>query len=545
MKNIFVTLYALGFLACWAAPCLPSTTELPFIISVCAYNASAWVEKNLESLCTQEYSNFHIVYIDDGSEDDTAQKVENYRTQHNVQDKITLIRNQTRQRKMKNIYTLFHNCPDESIIIQVDADDWLAHNKVFCIINKTYQEQDVWLTYGQFQVHPSKQMGYCRQVPSEIQKNRDYRKYRFVYTHIRTFYAWLVKLIKLQDLIAENMPAPYTGRFFPVANDNAIYFPMLEMCGNRYAFIPDILYIHNHENPQYGRILEPDLYHTARADIRSRRKYEVLKNKTLNRLEAFKDARATAILLSNDNPTGLQTLIESIIAHTSGIKDIVGIYHASNDTINTHYHKVIAQHPSIKCMPVATDSALAALKSCINKSTSGHILLAQDIVYIKKPISFSACIYELERTGAYGFYLNYAQNKMPFYFPQSKKEHIASQILNNELSAWKFNCGTFALYNNIDMTLLRKHDLLTRLDTLEPKATFSLDAFLGAWHTNKAIDGHMIGLYYQDAHLDGGRTRIVTPAIEKPLLSFNLENYYKQQSWLPNDLSKELMHFLK
>lgn len=251
---------------------LTYSTELPLIISVCAYNTSPWVEKNLDSIRAQNYTNYHIVYIDDAPTDDTVQKVEEYALRHSLEHKITLIKNQSRQRKMKNIYTHFHKCPDETIIVQVDADDWLPHDQVFARINATYQNEDVWLTYGQFQVYPTDKLGYCREVPLEIKENRDYRKYRFVYTHIRTFYAWLVKAIRLEDLLAENMTEQYNGRFFPVANDNAIYFPMLEMCGTRYAFIQDILYIHNHSNPYYGRAVEPELSLLARTDIRSRAK---------------------------------------------------------------------------------------------------------------------------------------------------------------------------------------------------------------------------------------------------------------------------------
>ncbi len=51
-----------------------------------------------------------------------------------------------------------------------------------------------------------------------------------------------LKKIKLENLKYEN-------KFFPVARDLAMMFPMLELSGGRFMFIPDILYTYNIDTP--------------------------------------------------------------------------------------------------------------------------------------------------------------------------------------------------------------------------------------------------------------------------------------------------------
>lgn len=63
-------------------------------------------------------------------------------------------------------------------------------------------------------------------------------------THLKTFRAGLVKRIDPRDL---KTPATsvWGGKWCPYAIDRAVMFPLLEMAGERYTFIPNILYVYN------------------------------------------------------------------------------------------------------------------------------------------------------------------------------------------------------------------------------------------------------------------------------------------------------------
>ena len=74
---------------------------------------------------------------------------------YNLQERLTLIHNNIRCGGLANWYKAIHSCSDDEIIVQLDGDDWLAHENVLSYLNSIYSTQDVWITFGQFRIHPS------------------------------------------------------------------------------------------------------------------------------------------------------------------------------------------------------------------------------------------------------------------------------------------------------------------------------------------------------------------------------------------------------
>jgi len=222
--------------------CTDSIAEKPIIVVIPSYNNSKWYEQNMYSVLHQNYSNYHIIYIDDCSSDDTYQLIKEYVEQQGCQNKVTLLRNPDRCGAMANIYVAVHACKDDYIMVLVDGDDWLIHGNVLSCVNRAYAQNDVWMTYGQFLFYPENRMGECKQIPEEIIQQNLFREYDWCSSHLRTFYAGLFKQIKMQDLM-------YNGKFFDVTWDRAFMYPMLEMAGQHSAFIPEILYAYNCDNP--------------------------------------------------------------------------------------------------------------------------------------------------------------------------------------------------------------------------------------------------------------------------------------------------------
>lgn len=215
----------------------------PFVFIIASYNNELWCECNLESVFTQEYDNYRVIYTDDCSTDSTCRLVKTYVAKYGYEDKVTLICNSKRMGHLHNHYEAIHTCKNNEIIIILDGDDWLAHNKVLSYLNEIYANPNVWLTYGQFKELSDGSEGYCKPFPRQVIESHDYRTYRpWIFGHTRTFYAGLFKRIKKEDLL-------YNGAYFPMAVDVATMFPMAEMAGNRVLFIPELLYIHNDLNP--------------------------------------------------------------------------------------------------------------------------------------------------------------------------------------------------------------------------------------------------------------------------------------------------------
>jgi glycosyltransferase involved in cell wall biosynthesis len=210
------------------------------VVIVPSYNNQHYYKKNLDSIFSQDYDNFRVIYIDDQSQDRTAHLVRSYIEKRDLWHHVTLVENQQRRGALANLYDAIHSCQDSDIVVTVDGDDWLAHPQVLKIINCAYADPNVWITFGQFRFHPDGRKGYCRDIePHEFTRDR---RWCHVATHMRTFYAGLFKKIKKEDLMIN-------GRFFEVTWDKAMMAPMLEMANRRWKFIPDIVYVYNLINP--------------------------------------------------------------------------------------------------------------------------------------------------------------------------------------------------------------------------------------------------------------------------------------------------------
>lgn len=225
-----------------------------FVIIIPSYKNADYYKKNIDSAINQNYdkTKFRIVYIDDWSPDDTSILVEKYIKEKNALNIIKLRKNRLRRGAMGNLWSEINLCDPEEIVIMLDGDDALKDENVLKYLNEVYQDNNIWLTYGQYECDPIKYgLGFAAEYSDEVKKNRDYRN-EFLATHLRTFYAWLFQNIKVEDLVFDDVFATMTW-------DCAIMFPSLEMCGNKHKFISKILYKYNMENPLSDFKTDPTL----------------------------------------------------------------------------------------------------------------------------------------------------------------------------------------------------------------------------------------------------------------------------------------------
>lgn len=214
-----------------------------FVIIVASYNNKFWYQRNIDSILTQNYDNYKVVYIDDNSPDKTGQLVENYLKERDLNNKFQLIRNSERLGcPLANQYKAALACDPTDILVFLDGDDSFANDNVLTYLNNIYQDPNVWVTYGQFSAYPRNQVGWAAQVAQEVIQTNRFRDTDWVTTHLKTFYAGLFHKIKKEDLLFED-------KFFPMAGDLAFMFPILEMSGTHSKFISDVMYIYNMANP--------------------------------------------------------------------------------------------------------------------------------------------------------------------------------------------------------------------------------------------------------------------------------------------------------
>jgi len=235
-----------------------------------SYNNYQWYKYNLSSLFTQDYTNFRAIYVNDCSSDGTRELVQKFILDNNFGNRIHLISNPVRVGALQNLYDVIHPCGDDEIIVILDGDDWLAHEGVLKRLNAVYSDPNCWMTYGQYISWPDNSPGYSRQIPSHIIETNNFREYEWCASHLRSFYAWLFKLIKKEDLISP------CGTFYPMAWDQAMMYPMLEMAGHRARFISEILYIYNAANPISDSKMNRQLQRHLETIIRLLKRYDRL-----------------------------------------------------------------------------------------------------------------------------------------------------------------------------------------------------------------------------------------------------------------------------
>jgi glycosyltransferase involved in cell wall biosynthesis len=240
-----------------------------FVIVIPSFNNSLLYKENLDSVFSQNYENYQVIYIDDCSNDQTADLVENYIAQKNQQHRCVLIKNKKRSGALENLWRAIHSCDPHDIIITVDGDDALAHPYVLEYLNDVYQNEDIWLTYGQFSLKSNNARGWCSKMPDHIVQNNAFRTFPHLPGHLRTFYAWLFQEIKLEDLITHR-------GFYSMTWDIAMMMPMIEMAEQRHQYIDEILYIYNDTTPINDDKINKQLQSYLARVLRAKKPYKRL-----------------------------------------------------------------------------------------------------------------------------------------------------------------------------------------------------------------------------------------------------------------------------
>ena len=88
----------------------PITEQKQFVVVVCSYKNICYYEKNLNSILSQDYDNYRVIYVDDASPDGTGHAVERYLNHHSEGRRVDLRKNAVRQLAMANQYQAIHTC---------------------------------------------------------------------------------------------------------------------------------------------------------------------------------------------------------------------------------------------------------------------------------------------------------------------------------------------------------------------------------------------------------------------------------------------------
>lgn len=221
-------------------------THNRFIIITPAYNVSDWIGLNIEIIKHQSYKNYLHVIVNDKSTDTTLSEIE--KLQHSNMLILTTPDGRGGSQGDAYLYAMEYLeanelIADEDIIVEVDADDWLSSTFVLDYLQVIYQNEDVWMTYGQYQGYPSANTGghYLWEIDNMVDDANAHRRAPFPYSHLKTYKYWLFNKIDRNDL-----KDPTTNKTIASAWDHALCISMVEMAGKAHTHMcVDVLYILN------------------------------------------------------------------------------------------------------------------------------------------------------------------------------------------------------------------------------------------------------------------------------------------------------------
>ena len=235
------------------------------VILTTLYNAQHYIARCINSVKMQSIQDFLMVITDDISTDTSMDIV---KREIEIDSRFRLIENTSKMYQPGNYYQVskMSEIDDEDILVTLDGDDWFPDNKVLERVLSYYESTSCLMSFGQFiQFHGegSYSVGFTARPSSDDVRNCDW-----TCSHLRTFKAKVFRAIKEEDLKAPN------GNYWEVTGDQAIVYPMIEMCGlDRVHFTEDINYVYNVENVINDFKVNADLQRNYSNLIKAKPKY--------------------------------------------------------------------------------------------------------------------------------------------------------------------------------------------------------------------------------------------------------------------------------
>ena len=440
-----------------------------FTFIVLTHNNIDSIDQNIDSILTQKYSNFRVVYIDHQSSDGTIAQI-----QKAVKRKgrnVSLIECEYDHQVYERYYNLVSHSKDDEIIIHLYGNDWLAHEDVLVRLNQSYTNPDVWLTYGQYIDYMNLERGVHDPKPKKTLYKKRVQRAPWVVAPLKTYYAGLFKKLHIE-----------TGFFISIKDENALLIPMAELAKAHVRFIPDVLYIHNEKlkrNRKNGRMaFFAEHLETATA-------------------QALKRSLVDLVLLSENSPMQLDVCLASCEENLNGISTIQVIYQCNEKNFNRY--EILKQIHSGVQFTRSFDRGEGDLKEAIlhslwrNAESSPYILLSTDQVEVSEAISLPICIAAMQKTHAYGF-----------YFHLSREDREMSQ---EGIYSWSIRRGEGSFKNPdaLQMGLYRRLDLEQDIKQL---SFSSIHGLIRAWADE--VDRHRIGLSFEESRVSTTSVEMLT-----------------------------------
>lgn len=219
---------------------------MSFLVIMTGRDCYHIAERAIRSVADQKYSDYRVCLVDDASDDERMGALLTHFANGMGWE---LILNKERRHVLANQIAAWKKLKprDEDVLVWVDLDDRLAHERVFGVV-QPYYDRGAWLTYGSYAPDPAshpfaRTCVPARPYPEHVVRFNLFRSVDAHFNHLRTVSWRVLKHLTDEDLSDDG------GQPWRANADASVMMPCLELAGEHAMFIPDVLYKYTCDSP--------------------------------------------------------------------------------------------------------------------------------------------------------------------------------------------------------------------------------------------------------------------------------------------------------
>lgn len=356
-----------------------------FVVLIFASEQDEFCEKNLQSVFSQTYPNYRVVYLDIGEGYRNIDQARDYTSQQGLSNKVKFVKNFGDDQLFQAFYEAIHSCSDDEVVIHLEASDWLANDQVLEKLNETYIDPDVWLTYGECVEYPS-----LRKKELEPTVNwtlRDFKpmKTPWMLSHLKTYYAGLLKQLTPDTLSSKEQSF--------MKDDQLMMLSLLKMAKWHVRFIPEVLYVHQtepHTDRGMGKFVEK-MTENFKESFKQKKYFVPQKSAFL-----FTPKKSDVVIVSDNNPKQLSLCLDAFERFGYGINHLMVMYQSASSSIE-EYKQLENKYKGVEFSlvePYNTKKIKQLLLNSLHSpfAISDYVTILSDSVLLKEKLGFDECV---------------------------------------------------------------------------------------------------------------------------------------------------------
>ncbi|MDN3508938.1 MAG: glycosyltransferase family 2 protein [Candidatus Neptunochlamydia sp.] len=202
----------------------PVMEKKRFVVIISATDNASYCEQNILSVLSQDYKNYRVIYIDNGSTASAAKKARTFLQNHDVGGRVDFVDSEPGSSEGENLYRAVHSCQNHEIVVLLRGDEFLAQNTVLGKLNRYFADSSVWM------------LGSDELLYSTYNRVRSSCYYQ-------AFYSGLFKQIRLEEFLSE-------GKFRKEKYEKILFLPLKELAGSHAFEVDEPLFICQEEKEE-------------------------------------------------------------------------------------------------------------------------------------------------------------------------------------------------------------------------------------------------------------------------------------------------------